>query len=88
MKFNKDYVNLVDPINFVDYCISEAKNADIIHIHSSEALVFRIRKAWGKSKKIILHYHGTDIRGFKTKKNSEISVIKNLNNKKIYLHTK
>ena len=27
LKFNKDYVNLVDPIDFVDYCISEAKTA-------------------------------------------------------------
>lgn len=27
LKFYKDYVNLVDPIDFVDYCISEAKTA-------------------------------------------------------------
>jgi hypothetical protein len=82
LKFYKAYVNLVDPVDFLDYCISEAKNADIIHIHSNEALVFRIRKIFGNSKKIILHYHGTDIRGFKTKKNSEISIKQNLQNKK------
>ena len=34
LKFYKDYVDLVEPSNFAEYCISEAKNADIIHIHS------------------------------------------------------
>ena len=59
----------------LDYCLSEAKNADIIHIHSDEELVFKIRKAFGNSKKIILHYHGTDIRGLKNKNNPESSAI-------------
>jgi hypothetical protein len=65
LKFYKDYVDIVKGINYLDYCISEAKDADIIHIHSMEELVVKIRKIYGNSKKIILHYHGTDIRGLK-----------------------
>ena len=67
LKFYKDYVDLVDRSNFVEYGLSEAKHADIIHIHSAEQLVIKIRKAYGNSKKIVLHYHGTDIRGLKNK---------------------
>ena len=78
LKFYKDYVDIVKPADFVDYCISEAKNADIIHIHSWEELVVRIRKAFGNSKKIILHYHGTDIRGLKSKKRTDLSPLKNM----------
>lgn len=77
LKFYKDYVDLVDRDNFVEYCLSEAKSADIIHIHSAEQLVIKIRKALGNSKKIILHYHGTDIRGLKNKNNPNSSSIQN-----------
>jgi hypothetical protein len=78
LKFYKDYVDIVKPADFVDYCISEAKNADIIHIHSWEELVVRIRKAFGNSKKIVLHYHGTDIRGLKNKKMTDLPPLKNM----------
>jgi hypothetical protein len=64
-KFYKDYVNIIQGSNYVDYCISEAQNTDVIHIHSMEELVIKMRKKFGNSKKIILHYHGTDIRGRK-----------------------
>jgi hypothetical protein len=87
LKFYKDYVDVVKPADFVDYCISEAKNADIVHIHSNEALVFTIRKTFGNSKKIILHYHGTDIRGFKKKNSSKISILQKFTNKKkLFVH--
>ena len=77
LKFYKDYVDLVDPAILQTYCLSEAKNADIIHIHSDEQLVIKIRKAFGNSKKIVLHYHGTDIRGLKNKNNPNSSTIQN-----------
>ena len=64
-KFYKEYVDIIQGSNYIDYCISEAKDADIIHIHSMEELVVKMRKTFGNSKKIILHYHGTDIRGLK-----------------------
>jgi len=63
--FYKDYVNIIPGYNYVDYCISEAQDTDVIHIHSMEELVIKMRKIFGNSKKIILHYHGTDIRGLK-----------------------
>jgi hypothetical protein len=66
LKYYKDYVDVVEGTNFVNYCISEAREADVIHIHSMEELVIKMRKTFGNSKKIILHYHGTDIRGLKT----------------------
>lgn len=75
-KYYKDYVDIVEQNNFVETCISEAKNADIIHIHSLEELVVKIRKRLGNSKKIILHYHGTDLRGRKDQNFLNIGNIK------------
>jgi hypothetical protein len=77
LKFYKDYVDIIDRANFVEYCLAEAKSADIIHIHSVEQLVIKIRKVFGNSKRIILHYHGTDIRGLKNKNTPHSSTIQN-----------
>ena len=81
LKFYKDYVDIIDRANFVEYCLAEAKSADIIHIHSVEQLVIKIRKVFGNSKRIILHYHGTDIRGLKNKNNPNNSTIQNTTTK-------
>jgi hypothetical protein len=51
LKFYKDYVDLVDRAYFVEYCLSEAKSADIIHLHSVDALVYKIRRKYGKKRK-------------------------------------
>ena len=77
LKFYKDYVDIIDRPNFIEYCLAQAKSADIIHIHSVEQLVIKIRKVFGNSKKIILHYHGTDLRGLKNKNNPNSSTIQN-----------
>ena len=76
LKYYKDYVDIVDRDNFIKYCISEAKDADVIHIHSKEELVIKMRKTFGNSKKIILHYHGTDIR--QNKDNPTVSTMRNI----------
>ena len=76
LKYYKNYVEIIDPINFLDYSISQAKDADVIHVHSMEEIVVKMRKTFGNSKKIILHYHGTDIRGLKNKNNPALSSMK------------
>ena len=42
---------------------TRSRKADIIHIHGKFEMVFRLRRRFGVSKKIILEYLGTDIRG-------------------------
>lgn len=68
-KFYEDYVQTVKSKEFIDICIQEANFADIIHIHSLYNLVPKLRAKFGKSKIIILHYHGTDLRAPKPPKN-------------------
>ena len=63
-EFYKEYGLFVAPEELIYKSIEEARKADIIHIHSLPEMVINIRKIYGGSKIIILHYHGTDIRGF------------------------
>jgi hypothetical protein len=67
-QFYKDYIVDVMPTDFTKICIQEAEKADIIHIHGKIEMVFRLRRRFGTSKKIILEYLGTDIRGLDTPK--------------------
>ena len=62
-EFYKDFIRKVGKETFLDTCLQEAEHADIIHVHGEISALFEIRKKFGISKKIILHYHGTDIRG-------------------------
>jgi hypothetical protein len=68
-KFYEDYVKSVKSSEFIESCIQEANSADIIHIHSLYSLVAKLRAKFGKSKTLILHYHGTDLRAPKAPKN-------------------
>jgi glycosyltransferase involved in cell wall biosynthesis len=62
-QFYKNYVTNVQKDEFVDRCLHEARAADIIHIHGPINILFALRRKFGRSKTIILHYLGTDIRG-------------------------
>ena len=66
--FYKEYVFDVKLDGFTEKCIQEAKSADVVHIHSRIDILLKLRENFGRSKKIILHYHGTDIRGLKKQK--------------------
>lgn len=61
--FYDDFITNVPEGQFFDKCIEEASRADVIHIHGPINVLFKLRRRFGKSKTIILHYLGTDIRG-------------------------
>jgi hypothetical protein len=67
-RFYNEYVIDVTLEEFVQRSLEEAHSADIVHIHSRSDMVVRLRNEFGNSKKIILQYHGTDIRGIKKQK--------------------
>jgi hypothetical protein len=83
-EFYKEYGLFVAPEDLIYKSIEEARKADIIHIHSLPEMVINIRKIYGRSKIIILHYHGTDIRGF-SKDNSRTFNLGNILSLKILL---
>lgn len=62
--FYKDYLINVTYEKFTETCLQEAESADVIHVHGYIDILFELRKN-STDKKIILHYHGTDIRGLK-----------------------
>ena len=61
--YYKDYIINVSHTEFTERCLVEGKNADVIHVHGYIDILFKLHKKFHKSKKFILHYHGTDIRG-------------------------
>ena len=63
--FYKDYLINVTYGKFTETCIQEGETADVIHVHGYIDILFTLRKKFHRQKKIILHYHGTDIRGLK-----------------------
>ena len=78
IEFYKQYILKVALEEVTEKCIEKAKSADIIHIHSRIDILLKLRKKFGRSKKIILHYHGTDIRGLKKQKLPHRSQISDL----------
>lgn len=75
-EFYKEYGLFVAPEELVNRSIEEARRADVIHIHSLPEMVINIRNTYKESKVIILHYHGTDIRG--SEDNSRIFNLRNI----------
>ncbi len=62
-KFYSDFIIFCSEQDFIQRSLREADSAQLIHVHSRIDLIEPLRERYGKSKKIILHYHGTDIRG-------------------------
>ncbi len=67
-KFYREYIISTTLQEFLQKSIDEARSSDILHIHSRSDLVHEFRKVFGKSKKIVVHYHGTDVRGIKNQR--------------------
>lgn len=63
-KFYSDLIIFCSEQEFIQRSLREADSAQLIHVHSRIDVIAPLRERYGKSKKIILHYHGTDIRGF------------------------
>ncbi|HEY7111041.1 MAG TPA: hypothetical protein VH415_16565 [Nitrososphaeraceae archaeon] len=63
--FYREFIELFPKDIFIQTLVQECRNADVVHVHSNIALLQMLRSALGLKKKIILHYHGTDIRGLK-----------------------
>jgi len=63
--FYNDYLISLPYEKFTQTCLDEAETADVIHVHGYIDILFELRKKFNRGKKIILHYHGTDIRGLK-----------------------
>jgi hypothetical protein len=62
-KFYSDLIIFSSEQDFIQRSLREADSAQLIHVHSRIDVIAPLRERYGKSKKIILHYHGTDIRG-------------------------
>lgn len=77
-EYYKEFGLFITSEELVYKSIEEARRADVIHIHSLPEMVTNIRNVYKKSKVIILHYHGTDIRGFSKEDNSQTSNLRNI----------
>lgn len=66
-EFYRDFVEFVEESNYLEFCLKEAKNADIIHIHSRTDVLLYLRKKLEHESKIVMHFHGTDLRGLRRK---------------------
>ncbi len=66
-EFYRDFVEFVEESNYLEFCLKEAKNADIIHIHSRTDVLLYLRKKLEHESKIVMHFHGTDLRGIRRK---------------------
>ena len=62
-KFYSDLIIFSSEQDFIQRSLREADSAQLIHVHSRIDVIAPLRERYGRSKKIILHYHGTDIRG-------------------------
>ncbi|WP_458720930.1 glycosyltransferase family protein [Candidatus Nitrosocosmicus sp. R] len=68
-EYYKEYITQVKTEEqFLNYVFKEAETMDIIHVHGRSDIIIKLRKKFSNSKKIIIHYHGTDIRGIKNQK--------------------
>jgi glycosyltransferase involved in cell wall biosynthesis len=84
--FYNEYTLNVALEEFAEKCIEKAKQADILHIHGGIDILLKLRQKFGRSKKIILHYHGTDIRGLRKQKLPHRSQLSDLAIKSIIMY--
>lgn len=64
-EFYKDLVCFTPNEEFLENCLREANVSDIVHIHSRTDAFFYLRKKLSPKPRIVMHFHGTDLRGIK-----------------------
>lgn len=64
-EFYNDVVEFIDEKNFLEFCLKRANGADVLHIHSRTDALFYLKKKLESKIKIIIHFHGSDLRGIK-----------------------
>jgi len=63
--FYKDLVEFIDENSFLEFCLKQANQADVLHIHSRTDVLLYLKKKLENRIKIIMHFHGSDLRGIK-----------------------
>ena len=63
--FYREGVVQIPEHEYLASCTKIATKADIIHVHSRTDIVVALREQFGASKKILIHFHGTDLRGLR-----------------------
>jgi hypothetical protein len=66
-KYYDNLVEFAEEKDFFELCLSRAKEADIIHIHSRADVLLYLRQKLGTKVKVIMHFHGSDLRGIDLK---------------------
>lgn len=64
-EFYEDLVCFTPKEEFLETCLREANVSDIVHIHSRIDVFFYLRKKVSPKPRIVMHFHGTDLRGIK-----------------------
>jgi glycosyltransferase involved in cell wall biosynthesis len=83
--FYKNYICFLSPAeDIIKQALKRADDSELVHIHSNEDMLFMLRNNFGTSKKIILHYHGTDLRGIDKQKLPHRSWLSDIAVKSIY----
>jgi glycosyltransferase involved in cell wall biosynthesis len=59
--YNESLIN-ADGKQFLKLAVKEAKVYDVIHVHTLFKIVPELRRRY-KDKRIVLHYHGSEVRG-------------------------
>jgi glycosyltransferase involved in cell wall biosynthesis len=83
--FYKNYICFLSPAeDIIKEALKKAADSELVHIHSNEDMLFILRNKFGTSKKIILHYHGTELRGIDKQKLPHRSWVSDIAVKSIY----
>lgn len=62
-EFYNNLVEFADEEKYFELCLNRAMGADIVHVHSRADVLLYLRKKLSSKIKVIMHFHGSDLRG-------------------------